>query len=128
MPSRSVSSLDPAILLHWPAIELRVFHNAAEKQKHARWVGKWLTAGGKLYEGRMIALKNDPIWRAMTGAKRLRGEVSRANIFIGCDVTRKEAVAFGLIQPSHVLERTAFNDENPAFLTRPYSRALDAPH
>lgn len=30
------------------------------------WRERWVEAGGKLYDGRMIALRNDPIWRRIS--------------------------------------------------------------
>ena len=116
--------LDPAILLHWPAMELRFFH-ALSAEKQRLWTTKWLAAGGQIYDGRMIALKNDPIWRAMTNAKRLKGEAHRFMVFRGWDVTRAEAKDLGLLQPDEVLDCDAFDDEAPTKLTRKCSRPLD---
>jgi hypothetical protein len=50
---------DSAILDQWPAQELiRVIDSKVKRD----WESRWTAAGGEFYEGRMIALKNDPIW------------------------------------------------------------------
>jgi hypothetical protein len=47
------------ILDEWPAQELL---RAAPSEKPRDWIRRWTDAGGKLYDGRMIALVNDNIW------------------------------------------------------------------
>jgi hypothetical protein len=61
----------PAILDQWPAQEL---FRAAQSKMHRNWrgddgdmpnepiEGRWLEAGGTIYDGKMIALRNDDIW------------------------------------------------------------------
>lgn len=52
-------------LEQWPAWELVRIYERDEKRD---WLSRWLIAGGKLYEGRMIALKGDPIWGELGSA------------------------------------------------------------
>jgi hypothetical protein len=63
----------PAILDRWPAQEL---YRAFNRQTHRQWSGqdnqeiikgepeegRWVAAGGQVFSGRMIALKNTQIW------------------------------------------------------------------
>jgi len=55
---------DPAVLDQWPAQELiRVQETRVQRD----WAARWASAGGTFFDGRMIALKNDPIWRSSSG-------------------------------------------------------------
>lgn len=45
--------------LAFPAQELI---RAEERREKRDWRGRWQAAGGRLYGGRMIALKEDPVW------------------------------------------------------------------
>lgn len=38
------------------------YYRAFDRQEPRDWRARWLAAGGSLYEGRMIATKDDPIW------------------------------------------------------------------
>lgn len=94
-----VQGQDPAVLDQWPAQELiRESNFEAEAAGTARpWARTWQSAGGRIYDGRMIALKNDAIWT----------EISRFglpyppfdyNSGMGVqDVDRETAMAAGLI-------------------------------
>lgn len=85
---------DPAILDMWPAQELvRVI----ETEKQRDWPARWSDAGGQFFGSRMIALKNDPIWKKLS---RFGTPYPPFDFNSGMDVqdvTREEAVAFGLI-------------------------------
>lgn len=54
-----LSGLRPSILDHWPAWE---YHQAFSYRGLEFWTDRWTSAGGRLFEGRMIALKDDPVW------------------------------------------------------------------
>ena len=124
MAGTPVSALEPVLLFMWPALEVHFEHGVCS-QRRKFWVEKWIIAGGKIFDGRLIALKNDPVWRAMTGATILKGEASRKRVFLGVHIHRREAVAYGLIQPKQRLRREAFADASQMHLTREYSRVLD---
>ncbi len=51
-----------AVLDQWPAWELVRIQEAREPRD---WPARWAAAGGTFFGGRMIALKADPIWRAI---------------------------------------------------------------
>lgn len=83
------------ILDMWPAQELfAVFRHNDESTVLKK---RWLTLKGRIFDDRMIALKDDPIWTAMSDfgfpfppfTKESSGRVR--------DVTREEAMKFGLI-------------------------------
>ena len=58
-----LAAMDPDILSGWPAWELvRITPKKAPRD----WIKRWLDAGGTLHDGRMIALKTDPIWSAIS--------------------------------------------------------------
>jgi hypothetical protein len=53
----------PAVLNMWPAQELfRAFARKVPRD----WISRWQDAGGELFDGRMIALRNTPIWTAIS--------------------------------------------------------------
>jgi hypothetical protein len=54
-----VSGASKGARLAFPAQELV---RVEERQAKRDWSGKWQAAGGKFYAGRMIALKEDPVW------------------------------------------------------------------
>jgi hypothetical protein len=54
-----VSGASKGARLAFPAQELI---RVEERQAKRDWSGKWKAAGGNIYSGRMIALKEDPIW------------------------------------------------------------------
>jgi len=58
-----IQGQDPEILDLWPAQELVRVREAKEPRD---WAARWVEAGGTAYGGRMIALKNDPIWRRIS--------------------------------------------------------------
>jgi hypothetical protein len=49
--------------LAFPAQELI---RVEERQAKRDWSARWRDAGGKFYQGRMIALKEDPVWTALS--------------------------------------------------------------
>jgi hypothetical protein len=54
---------DEAILENWPAQELIRVIDSKEKRD---WAQIWADNGGQFFNGRMIALKDDPIWVAIS--------------------------------------------------------------
>ena len=81
-------------LLAFPCQELVRIRNSKEKRD---WQARWVAAGGKLTNGRMIAEKTDPIWIALN-----RFGVPYApfdfNSGMGLrDISRREAIALGII-------------------------------
>lgn len=100
---------DPDILDVWPAQEL---YRAEERKEPRDWVSRWTEAGGELFDGRMIALKNDPIWTDIS-AFGLPYPPFDFNSGMGVmDIRRSEAEALGLISIDETLtpEKLPFDD------------------
>lgn len=87
---------DPAILDQWPAQEL-VDTNPGKTENRRDWTQRWADAGGRFFGGRMIALKNDPIWKAISRFGMPYPPFDFGSYWDVADVSRDEAVAFGLI-------------------------------
>lgn len=98
----------PAILDRWPAQEL---FRAGYRRTHRQWSGednsdiikgepiegRWADAGGQLYDGRMIALKNTSIWPALSRFNLPYPPFDFNSGMWVKDVTREAAMSFGLI-------------------------------
>lgn len=54
---------DPTIREEWPALELI---RVRDSRKPRDWSERWIENGGQFYGNRMIALRNDPIWTAIS--------------------------------------------------------------
>lgn len=101
---------DPAILDQWPAQELiRVIDS-----DHPRdWPARWAAAGGEFFGGRMIALKNDPVWEKISRFGTPYPPFDFNSGMDVADVDRTEAVALGLIDRDTELlpQDRGFNDD-----------------
>lgn len=88
------------ILDRWPAQELvRVI----DTKHHRDWASRWSEAGGEFYGGRMIALKNDPVWENLGNDfdDSLGNPYPPFAFNSGMDVQdvdREEAIELGLIE------------------------------
>lgn len=56
---------DPVVLDAYPAQELVRFFGPDDPSRQRDWAARWLKCGGQFYGERMIALKNDSIWRKL---------------------------------------------------------------
>ena len=83
-------------LLAFPAQELvRVRQSTVRRD----WRSRWQSAGGKLYAGRMIALKSAPVWALLS---RFGNPYPPFDFGSGMgvrDVSRRDAIALGVIEP-----------------------------
>jgi hypothetical protein len=87
---------DAGILDQWPAQELV----RMRESEHPRdWATRWAAAGGEFFGGRMIALKNDPIWKAISAFGLPYPPFDFNSGMDVEDVSREEAVDLGLIAP-----------------------------
>lgn len=98
-------------LLAFPAQELVRVRDSAEKRD---WPSRWAAAGGKLYGGRMIALKTAPVW---THPALNRFGVPYTpfdfNSGMGLDnISRREAIALGVMPADWQPERDPVEDFN----------------
>ncbi|MGN0854302.1 MAG: hypothetical protein ACI4R9_02140 [Kiritimatiellia bacterium] len=78
------------------------------------WRGKWVSKGGMLYQGRMIALKGDPIWTAISRFGQPYPPFDFNSGMGVDDVSYDEAVELGVIradyQPPEKSPLKAFNE------------------
>lgn len=87
---------DPDALDAAPAQELVRVRQSLQPRD---WLTRWREAGGRLYGGRMIALKNDPVWMRIS---RFGTPWPPFDFNSGMwveDVLRPEAEALGVIRP-----------------------------
>ena len=72
-----------------------------ERDQKRDWLSRWTAAGGEIYAGRMIALKEDPVW---TRISRFGQPYPPFDYNSGMgveDVSYDDAVALGLIQEGY---------------------------
>jgi len=89
-----VRGQDPGALDAWPAQEL---YRLESRLRPRDWVGRWLSSGGKVYGGKMIALKNSPIWTDMSRFGLPYPPFDFNSGMWVRDVALADAVSFGLI-------------------------------
>lgn len=80
----------------FPAQEL---FRAEERKEPREWPTRWMQAGGQIFEGRMIALKNDPIWSEISEFDTPFPPFDFNSGMWTRDVDRAEAEALGLLAP-----------------------------
>ena len=93
---RWVTGQNPAILDAFPAQELV---RQEERVKPRVWEERWKDAGGLFFGGRMIALKTDPIWEAIS---RFGTPWPPFDFNSGMgieDISRADAEELGLLEP-----------------------------
>lgn len=124
------------ILDRWPAQEL---YRAGARRTHRQWSGqdngeiikgepvegRWIEAGGQIFDGRMIALKNTPIWSAIS---RFGNPYPPFDFNSGMwvrDIKREEAMSLGLIdRDTQIAPETRDFNQDLKFTPDIRSRAL----
>ncbi len=88
----------------------------AEPRRKPRedWPERWAAAGGRVYGGRMIALKTDPLWAELSRFKTPWPPYDYNSGMDVRDVFRDEAEALGLVHPGQRLKATQQQDFNDA--------------
>lgn len=101
---------DAAILDQWPAQEL---YRAAPAKDPRDWPARWAAAGGRDFDGRMIALKNTGIWEAISRFGNPYPPFDYGSHMDVRDVDRDTAVSLGLIDRDTQIEPQdrGFNDD-----------------
>jgi hypothetical protein len=95
---------DPDMLDAFPAQELIRVEERVDKRD---WRRRWVEAGGKIVQGRMVARKTDPIWENLS---RFGTPWPPYDFNSGMgveDVSREEALELGLIEPKESIPPTA---------------------
>lgn len=107
-----------ATLDAFPAQEL---FRAEDREEPRNWIERWRGAGGRIVGGgRMIALKNDPIWIEISAFGLPYPPFDFNSGMDVRDIDREEAVSLGLIGPDEQIQPQdrGFNDDmqlsNPA--------------
>lgn len=98
---------DPDVLDEFPAQELIRDFAPKESGNERDWAARWAKAGGDFFGGRMIALKNDPVWSRLGDPGLFDDGLGNPyppfafNSGMGVrDVDRDEAEQLGLIAPN----------------------------
>jgi hypothetical protein len=97
--------MSPGAFAAFPAQEFtRVAHR---RNKRADWPERWAKAGGKTYGGRMIALKDDPVWVNLSVFGNPFPPFDWGSGMGAMDVDRKTAIQLGLVSDAALREKTA---------------------
>ena len=106
--------MTPGAFAAFPAQEFtRIVYR---KQKREDWPQRWARAGGKVYGGRMIALKDDPVWQRLGNAGPFGNPYPPFDWGSGMgvmDIDRAEAIKLGLISDEDLRDKTAEMREKP---------------
>ena len=123
------SSQDPSALEAFPAQEL---YRLEEREQHRPWRTRWSEAGGILYNERMIALKNDPVWEAISDFELPYPPFAFGSGMWVRDISYAEAAELGVItSPDEIPDpdKRGFNDDLQTDFTtfaEPLQEALQA--
>lgn len=101
---------DPDLLDEFPAQELL---RVEDREAPRDWAKIWQAEGGVLRRGRMVALKDDPIWTAISRFGRPWPPFDYGSGMGLEDMDRAEAESLGLLKPGQVVPPTKkdFNDK-----------------
>lgn len=91
--------MDPAVLDEFPAQELLRIYNRKNPRPRSFWRGRWEDAGGRIYNGRMVALKTSPVWSAISRFGLPYPPYDYGSGMGVLDVSRDEAERLGLLAP-----------------------------
>ena len=93
---RYKEGMSTGALAAFPAQELRRVRNRKEKRD---WATRWRDAGGKFFDGRMIALKTDAIWTKISRFDHPWPPFDFGSGMGVRDISRAEAIRLGVIKP-----------------------------
>lgn len=86
----------------FPAQEL---FRAEDREEPRNWPTRWMQAGGQIFPGgRMIALKNDPIWSAISAFGNPYPVFDYNSGMWVRDVDREEAITLGLLGENETVD------------------------
>ena len=90
-----IEGTSPGAFVAFPAQEFtRIAHRRNQRQD---WPQRWAKAGGKVYGGKMIALKDDPVWERLSVFGNPFPPFDWGSGMGVLDVDRKTAIRLGLI-------------------------------
>lgn len=101
---------NPAFLDAWPAREF--VRDRASREPRPDWPQRWERAGGRFYGGRMIAVKDSPVWTKLSRFGTPWPPFDYGSGMGVEDISRREAIDLGVISRDQVVEpaTTEFND------------------
>lgn len=102
---------DPDVLMAFPAQEL---YRAEDRMIPRDWISRWQEAGGQFFDGRMIALKDDPIWIEISAFGTPYPPFDFNSGMDVRDISRSEAIDLGVIEsddPPPAPQDRGFNDD-----------------
>ncbi len=103
--------MTPGAFAAFPAQEFtRIRHSRKPRQD---WPQRWAKAGGKTYGGKMIALKDDPVWERLSVFGNPFPPFDWGSGMGVLDVDRKTAIQLGLITDEELRGKTAALREKP---------------
>ena len=103
--------MSPGAFAAFPAQEFtRIAHRRNQRQD---WPQRWAKAGGKVYGGKMIALKDDPVWERLSVFGNPFPPFDWGSGMGVLDVDRKTAIRLGLISDEELRGKTAALREKP---------------
>jgi len=106
-----IEGTSPGAFAAFPAQEFtRIRHSRKPRQD---WPQRWAKAGGKTYGGKMIALKDDPVWERLSVFGNPFPPFDWGSGMGVLDVDRKTAIRLGLISDEELRGKTAALREKP---------------
>jgi len=103
--------MSPGAFAAFPAQEFtRIAHRRNQRED---WPQRWAKAGGKTYGGKMIALKDDPVWERLSVFGNPFPPFDWGSGMGVLDVDRKTAIRLGLISDEELRGKTAALREKP---------------
>ena len=103
--------MSPGAFAAFPAQEFtRIRHSNTPRKD---WPQRWAKAGGKTYGGKMIALKDDPVWERLSVFGNPFPPFDWGSGMGVLDVDRKTAIRLGLISDDELRGKTAALREKP---------------
>lgn len=96
--------MSPGAFAAFPAQEFtRIRHSRKPRQD---WPQRWAKAGGKVYGGKMIALKDDPVWERLSVFGNPFPPFDWGSGMGVMDVDRKTAIQLGLVSDEELRGKT----------------------
>ncbi len=106
-----IEGTSPGAFAAFPAQEFtRIRHSRSPRKD---WPQRWAKAGGKVYGGKMIALKDDPVWERLSVFGNPFPPFDWGSGMGVLDVDRKIAIQLGLISDEELRGKTAALREKP---------------
>ncbi len=106
-----IEGTSPGAFAAFPAQEFtRIRHSRSPRKD---WPQRWAKAGGKTYGGKMIALKDDPVWERLSVFGNPFPPFDWGSGMGVLDVDRKTAIRLGLISDEELRGKIAALREKP---------------